>query len=57
MKTTLRPEPHPGGRIKKAAKKTVPDMSRQRGEPAAVAFDAADWRPRPPPLARLMAGR
>ena len=58
---SLRPEPRPGGRVKKASKQTVPDIgratSRQLVETAAVAFDAADWRPRPPTLAQKMAGR
>ena len=52
--TALRPEPRPGGRIKKASKKRP---SRQLVEPVAVAFDAADWRPARPTKARLMAGR
>ena len=60
--TSLRPEPRPGGRIKKAAKQAqsverIEQARRRALEEASRAMDGPDWRPRPPPLARLMAGR
>jgi hypothetical protein len=61
MRAKLRPEPRPGGRIKKPRKPTAPDIgdevSRQAVETAAAAIDPNDWRPARPTKARLMAGR
>jgi len=56
----LRPEPRPGGRVKKA-KQTGERVEEERPRPleetALLVIDPSDWRPRPPTLAQKMAGR
>jgi hypothetical protein len=59
LRTHLRPEPRPGGRIKKAAKQQTVEPVEQERPPLVTSpiADPNDWRPARPTKACLMAGR